>query len=188
MLAALAAATCNGDAAVLVDLGDNLDPRCAEALGVDLQRLLWIRPSNLKEAMISTELALQAGFPLVALDLGTPPVRGGRGAEAHWLRLARAADSQRAALFVSSPYRVSSTAATTVLAAEAVRPIWRHYGSAPRLLDGLGGHLMLHKSRLTSKTGTMAFRFTTTEGRLLAPSRLLRQQRGEKPCSVAAAG
>ena len=158
LLAALAATTRSGEAAVL------------------LERLLWIRPANLKEAMISTELVLQAGFPLVALDLGTPPLRGGRGAEAHWLRLARAAEEQRAALFVSSPYRVSSTAATAVLAAQGVRPVWRRNDLAPQLLDGLDGQFSLKKSRLASKSGNTTFRFTTVEGRLLAPTRP--QQKG----------
>jgi hypothetical protein len=176
LLAALAATTRSGEAAVLVDLDDNLDPRSAKSAGVDLERLLWIRPANLKEAMISTELVLQAGFPLVALDLGTPPLRGGRGAEAHWLRLARAAEEQRAALFVSSPYRVSSTAATAVLAAQGVRPVWRRNDLAPQLLDGLDGQFSLKKSRLASKSGNTTFRFTTVEGRLLAPTRP--QQKG----------
>jgi hypothetical protein len=119
--------------------------------------------------MVSTELVLHAGFPLVALDLGTPPLRCGRGAEAHWLRLARAADEQRAALFVSSPHRVSSTAATAVLTVRGSRPIWRRNSFSSQLLDGLDGDFSLEKSRLPTKTGTASFRFTTVEGRLLAP-------------------
>ena len=187
LLAALAAATRSGDAAVLVDLDDGFDPQSAKTAGIDLERLLWIRPANLKEAMISTELTLRAGFPLVTLDLGMPPVRGGRGAEAHWLRLARAADEQHAALFVSSPYRVSSTAATVVLAAEEARPIWHHNGLAPRLLDGLRGRLSLEKSRLASKNGSKTFCFLTTEGQLMTPTRLQPEERVElNPCRSAA--
>ncbi|HET9209515.1 MAG TPA: hypothetical protein VFR03_03920, partial [Thermoanaerobaculia bacterium] len=91
LLAALAAATGVGEAAALVDLGDNLDPESAAALGVDLSRLLWTRPARLKEALAAAEMLLDGGFPLVAVDLGMPPVRGGRGIEAAWLRLARAA-------------------------------------------------------------------------------------------------
>lgn len=171
LLAALAAATGSGDAAVLIDLGDHLDPRSALEAGVDLARLLWIRPSNLRQALISTELVLQTGFPLVALDLGTPPVRGGRGAEAHWLRLARTAEERQAALFVSSPYRVSSTAATAVLTAEKGRPIWLRTGRSPRMLDGLDSRFLLKKSRLAAKSGDSTFRFTTVESKLFTSPR-----------------
>jgi recA bacterial DNA recombination protein len=115
VLAAIAAATAAGEAAALVDLGDGLDPQAAATLGVDLRRLLWLRPATLKQALAGAEILLGGGFPMVALDLGNPPVRGGRGTEAGWLRLARAARAHRAALLVASPYRVSGTAATIVL-------------------------------------------------------------------------
>src|SRR5262249_20764482 len=69
LLAALAAATRAGEAAALVDLGDNLDPRNAAHAGVDLQRLLWLRPRETREALVAAETALSAGFSVVALDL-----------------------------------------------------------------------------------------------------------------------
>ena len=168
LLAALAATTRSGETAALVDLGDCLDPRTAAEAGIDLQRLLWIRPVHLKDAMISTELALHAGFDLVTLDLGTPPVPGGRGTEAGWVRLARAAAERQAALFISTPYRVSHTAATTVMAVNSLQPLWRRHGSSPWLLGGLLGHVHLEKSRLAAKNGTESFRFMTPEGRLLS--------------------
>jgi hypothetical protein len=150
VLAALAAATFCGEAAALVDLGDGLDPQAAAALGVDLQRLLWLRPQGLKQALASAEIALGAGFPLVVLDLGNPPLRGGRDTrgEAGWLRLARAAQAHGAALLIASPYRVSGTAAATVLQAARGRARW--LGSrtgAPWLLDGISCRLTLDKSR-----------------------------------------
>ncbi len=91
VLGALAAATARAEPAALVDLGDGLDPRLAEEAGIDLERLLWVRPRHLREALLATETILAAGLPLVALDLGLPPIPGGRGAEAGWLRLARTA-------------------------------------------------------------------------------------------------
>ena len=51
LLAVLAAATSTGEAAALVDLGDGLDPVAALMLGTDLQRLLWLRPTTLKDAL-----------------------------------------------------------------------------------------------------------------------------------------
>lgn len=147
LLAALAAATGVGEAAALVDLGDNLDPESAAALGVDLSRLLWARPARLKEALAAAEMLLAGGFPLVALDLGMPPVRGGRGVEAAWLRLARAARAHDAALLVGSPYRVTGTAAAAVLQAGRGRADWRGEGGSPRLLAGLTGRVELEKCR-----------------------------------------
>ena len=43
LLAALARSTQNGEVCALVDAGDALDPVSAEAAGVDLEKLLWVR-------------------------------------------------------------------------------------------------------------------------------------------------
>ncbi|MBW8876621.1 MAG: hypothetical protein JF614_16775 [Acidobacteria bacterium] len=147
LLAVLAAATGVGETAALVDLGDGLDPEAALALGADLERLLWLRPVTLKDSLAAAEMLLASGFPLVALDLGQPPVRGGRGVEAAWLRLARAARAHDAALLVASPYRVSGTAAAVVLKAERARAAWQGQGASPRLLGGCSSRLVLEKRR-----------------------------------------
>lgn len=149
VLSILAAATGSGEAAALVDLGNALDPQVAAATGVELERLLWVRPPHLRQALASAETLLHGGFPVVALDLGTPPVPGGRGAQVSWLRLARAAESHRTALLVASPYRVSGAAAEIVIGSERSRPDWRGGSSrtTPRLLDGLTSRLVLSKRR-----------------------------------------
>lgn len=143
----LAAATQRGEAVALVDLGDSLDPRSAHEAGVDLERVLWVRPKTVKEAMGSAEVILSSGIPLLVLDLGMPPLAGGRGVEAAWLRLARRARVQRVALLVASPYRVSGTAAQEVLVAERGQARWQGTGRAPRLLQGLDARVRLDKSR-----------------------------------------
>jgi recombination protein RecA len=43
LLAALARSTQNGEVCALVDAGDVFDPASAEAAGVDLEKLLWVR-------------------------------------------------------------------------------------------------------------------------------------------------
>src|SRR5512146_1375328 len=43
MMAALAAATTRGELCALVDIGDSFDPKSAEAAGVILDRILWVR-------------------------------------------------------------------------------------------------------------------------------------------------
>jgi hypothetical protein len=165
VLQTLAAATQAGEAAALVDLGGQLDPTAAAAAGCDLTRLLWAQPGHLRQALAAAETLLQTGFPLVVLDLGQPPVPGGRGQEAAWTRLARAAEAQRAALLVSAPYRASGTAAATVLAARATRAAWLGKGKEPRLLAGLRTSVTLQKSRLQSdEQRTCELRWTVNTG------------------------
>lgn len=147
LLTALAAATSIGESAALVDLGDALDPAAAAALHIDLERLLWVRPTDLKEALAATEMLIGAGFTLVVLDLGAPPVRGGRGVEAGWLRLARSARAHGSALLVGSPYRVSGTAASAVLKAGRARARWQGGEGSPWLLGGLAARIEVEKHR-----------------------------------------
>ena len=155
VLTALAAATGAGEAAALIDLGDALDPQGAAAAGVELERLLWVRPRRLKEVLASAEAILASGMPLVVLDLGMPPVPGGRGVEASWLRLARSARARRAALLISSPYRVSGPAASAVLEVRRPRAAWSGRGASPRLLSGVASELELVKCRPARRQGAV---------------------------------
>jgi hypothetical protein len=146
VLQTLSAFTRRGEVAALVDLGDALDPRTAIECGIDPSRLLWVRPRHLKPALVAAELLLQTGFPLVVLDLGLPPIPGGRGAEASWIRLLRAARKQHGILLVSSPYRASGTTAQAVVEARRAAAEWRGRGDSPKLLAALSTHLRLAKA------------------------------------------
>ncbi len=195
VLTLLAAATGVGEAAGLVDLGDHLDPETASRVGVDLERLLWLRPRNLKEALAGAEMLLGSGFPLVVVELGFPPLAGGRGAEAAWLRLARAARAQGAALLVASPYRVSGTSAAVVLQVGKVRSAWQGSGASPHLLDGLSSQLVLEKRRGALPGQTESFALTASPLRAPAPRKpmapTLRQDEREErwaPLRLAATG
>ena len=167
VLATLAAATTRGQATALVDLDSGLEPATVVAAGASLERLLWVRPKSLRQAALVTEMLLATGFPLVVLDLGSPPVPGGRGPQAVWLRLARATLDRGAALLVASPYRASGAAAAVVLAAGRAQPIWNGHGHAPRLLTGLRSCLTLEKRRdgqPARPTETLSLRTTTAPG------------------------
>jgi hypothetical protein len=148
-LAAMASSTASGQNAAFVDLGDNLDPQAAELAGVDLARLLWVRPRRVKEALSAAEMLLATGFRLVIADLGLTP-RGGRFIpDAAWVRLQRAARAQGATLLLLAPYRMSGIAADAVVSA-AARPVWQGSGRVPRLLTGATSRLTLEKySRVT---------------------------------------
>jgi hypothetical protein len=183
VLSLLAAATGVGEAAALIDLGDGFDPATAEAAGVDLERLLWVRPTRLKHALAAAEMVLASGFPLVALDLGMPPVRGGRGVEAAWLRLARAARDHEAALLVASPYRLSGTSASLVLQAERARVSWQGEAGAPRLLGGARSRVRLEKGRGRLPGESEEIELVLAEA---PPAPARKRTASEKPRAVAA--
>lgn len=146
LLQAAAAVTAGGEAAALVDRGGQLDPQSAAALGVDLERLLWVRPTTLPESLAAAELLVHTGLPLVAVDLGLPPVRG-RAPAAAWLRLERAAAARGSVVLVGSPYRLSGCAASAVLAAGRSHGRWTGSAGMRRLLAGLETPLVLARRR-----------------------------------------
>lgn len=144
VLSTLARATAAGHAAALVDLGDGLDPSLARRAGCALERLLWVRPRTVREALAGAEIALGGGFPLVVVDLGPPPLHGTRGVDTAWMRLRQACEKHRAALLVSTPYRVSGPAARRLVSLTSQVPVakrrggvWLGAGREPRLLAGL---------------------------------------------------
>lgn len=155
VLAALAAATSMGEAAVLVDLGDHLDPQLAEANGVDLRRVLWIRPKTLKQAVMSAEMIAATGFQFIALEAGLHPMRGRRVPDAAWVRLARTAEAHGTAMLISTPWPVTGTASEAVVTSMKSRAQWLGRGKSPRLLAGTTAELRLEKHR-HRKPGTSA--------------------------------
>jgi hypothetical protein len=148
-LSAIASATAAGESAALVDLGDHLDPQAALAAGVDLPRLLWVRPRKLSEALTAAEILLATGFALVVLDLGLRP--GGKFLpDAAWVRLAREASVRGASLLLSTPWRVSGVAADVVVETGGARPVWLGRGSPAPLLAGLESRATLTRRGRTT--------------------------------------
>ena len=162
LLAALKMVTDTGEVAALVDQGDQLDPQSAATVGIDLDRLLWLRPRVLPDALAAAETLVHTGFSLVALDLGLPPVRG-RTPLAAWLRLARTAATHRAVVLVGSPYRLSGCAATVVVTAHQGRGTWSGTAGASRLLHGLEARLELARQRGQRPDGIARTALTLSE-------------------------
>ena len=158
LLAILTTVTDTGQAAALVDQGDQLDPQTAVEVGLDLERLLWLRPRSLPETLAAAELLVSTGFPLVAVDLGLPPVRG-RATLAAWLRLARGSIAHRSVVIVGSPYHLSGCAASAVVTAGSGRSSWAGALGTPRLLQGLAARLEVvrWRGRRPHESGTVAF-------------------------------
>jgi hypothetical protein len=162
LLAALKMVTDTGEVAALVDQGDQLDPQSAATVGIDLDRLLWLRPRVLPDALAATEMLVHTGFPLVALDLGLPPVRG-RTPLAAWLRLARTAATHRAVVLVGSPYHLSGCAAAVVVTAHRGRGTWSGTVGTARLLHGIEARLDLARQRGKRPDGIARIAFTLSE-------------------------
>jgi hypothetical protein len=115
-----------GSLAGWIDLADAFDPISASASGVDLERLLWIRPRSQQQALRSCDRLLQTeGFELIVFDCVLPgrigPAKNGPGngsdtaqmtsiRDVAWLRLSRLAAKTRTALVVLSQTAPSQTA------------------------------------------------------------------------------
>lgn len=166
--------TAQGQVAAWIDTPDAFDPASAVAAGVDLGRLLWVRPPDLATAFAATEALLtMGGFPLVLLDVRVPqrhaksagaprggPYGGSRmaGAPHVWMRLARAAAGSRSVLVVlqrtahrsattdGGPVTAGSSAAVR-LELQPLRVVWDRAGGAPSLLDGLVAQIVVLRNR-----------------------------------------
>jgi len=146
-LAWLARLTQAGEVTAVVDLADALDPPSAEAAGVVLPRVLWVRAPGLAEALRSTERLLDArGFALVLLDLDIGGVQADAVIhDATWLRLARAAAGSRTSLALLTGRRLAGTFSDLAL---ELQPSVARFSDAPALLEGLETSATLVRNRL----------------------------------------
>src|SRR6202451_2908133 len=76
LISALAVRTAAAEVCALVDARDAFDPPSAEAAGVNLKNLLWVRCKNVDQALRATDLLIQGGgFGMIALDFGDTPAK-----------------------------------------------------------------------------------------------------------------
>ena len=141
-LSLLAATTARGELAAWVDGADAFDPASAERLGVDLDRMLWVRARGWPEASRATERLLQTeGFPLVVLDW-TASRETPRSVS--WIRLSRLATATRKALVLLSTNRLAGPHAELVLEMQPARARFR---GTPALLEALEARVVLVRNR-----------------------------------------
>jgi len=149
---ALAAATRRGESCALIDPANSFDPSPPD---IDLERLLWVRPRDALSALRAAEIALEARFALVAIDLGEagvlPPPKLPRGViqvvrfetqklaprASSWARLLRRAEKHDGALLVLARAPQAGTFAAAVVELERGRAQWEGRQGAPgRFLRG----------------------------------------------------
>lgn len=152
-LSALAAATAAGESVALVDAGDQLDPRAAAEAGVDLERLLWVRPKRMKEAAMSVEMILATGFGLVVFDAGLRAVSRRDVPDVAWVRLSRLAKAHNAVCLFVTPAHVPTPAFHAIIRAAGAGASWGRESSP--LLAGLRVNLSINR-RKSPESATIA--------------------------------
>ena len=185
LLSLLAGFTRRQELCALVDAGDCFDPASAEAAGVELGRLLWVRcekavaggqwsvvSKNKKsldcvaQALRAADLLLQAGgFGLVALDLGdVPPAAARRVSLTSWFRFRRAVEETPAALLLLTQEALTGTCAALTLqlaaSAPAESPEWPELPAHARLLGGFSVAVEVARAALARPGSGMRTAFT----------------------------
>ena len=130
--AVLAASTSQGECAALADAGDGFDPCSAEAAGVKLDKLLWIRcKGNAEHALRAADLLIQAGgFGVVALDLvEARPSELARIPPTAWFRFRRAIEPTPTVLLVLADRPLTKSCAARRVTLAPRKPVFT--GHAP---------------------------------------------------------
>jgi len=137
--AIVAAATCRGETCALIDTDDAFDPATADAAGVRLDRVIWVRcAKNAECALKAAELLIQGGgFGVVAMDLGDSALATARRISlTSWFRLLRAVENRPTVFLALARQSNARTCATLTIECARERAEWS--GSPPgRLFRGI---------------------------------------------------
>ena len=162
MLSALASRTAEREACALVDGHDSFDPHSAEAAGVELKNLLWVRCRTVDQSLRATDLLLQGGgFGLIALDLSDLPPKTVRYVPLNaWFRFRRTVEDTPTILLLMAQESNAKTCASLVLGLGMDSAIWSTTSEAANarphplacLLSGLRTHLEILRSRMKPVT------------------------------------
>jgi hypothetical protein len=183
LVSALAERTAQDEVCALVDGRDTFDPHSAEAAGVALKQILWVRCRNIDQAFRATDLLIQGGgFGLIALDLSDNPPEAVRYVPLNaWFRFRRAVEDTPTILVVLEQEPNAKTCASLVLQLGTEPAQWSTTVEAPAasylahppacLLDSFEVRADVLRSRMQAseshfdlvKTGTSAELFTAAE-------------------------
>jgi recombination protein RecA len=177
-VSALSLRTAYLEECALIDASDAFDPCHAQAAGVDLKQLLWMRCRNINQALRATDLILQGGgFGFVCLDLSDVSREVTRKIPLEtWFRFRRAVENTRTILLLIEQESNAKTCASLVLKLEAGLARWSTTSqtllqnedgqvrgadflqqSFARFLDGMDVHAEVLRSRMKPVT-KLAFR------------------------------
>ena len=134
LLAALASRTAEAEVCALIDARDSFDPRSAEAAGVELQQLLWVRCRSLDQSLRAADLLIQGGgFGFIALDLSDIAPETVRHVPLNaWFRFRRAVEDTSTVLLVLEQESNAKTCASLVLQMKMKAANWSVTGEPDR--------------------------------------------------------
>ncbi len=161
-MATAAVATARGELVAWLDAPNAFDPASASAAGVDLGRVLWVRPRTVEEAVRAAELLLElCGFTVVVLDV-TAVAAPARRRESERkgalrLRLARAVERAGAvALVLAERPWVGTLAGVTVALGRGETRWGGGEGDSPRWLAGIGLDARIERGGARREAGEAA--------------------------------
>jgi recombination protein RecA len=135
----LGQATQQGEICAIVDATDSFDPVSAAAMGVDLERVLWVRCGHrVEHALKAADLLLQAGgFGLVVMDLGeVPGMTARRIPLSCWYRYRRAVEDTPGVFLVIQQEPFCKTCASLSLELSRTEIVWKE-SPGVALLQGM---------------------------------------------------
>jgi len=132
LLSALASRTAEAEVCALIDARDSFDPRSAEAAGVQLQQLLWVRCRSLDQSLRAADLVIQGGgFGFIALDLSDVAPETVRHVPLNaWFRFRRAVEDTSTVLLVLEQESNAKTCASLVLRMSMKAAKWSGMGES----------------------------------------------------------
>jgi hypothetical protein len=146
---ALGQALARGEAVALVDTCDRFDPQSAAASGLEVSKLLWVRPSPGSTAagqpdaasrgLKAMNLILQAGnFGLVVFDLADIPMPGiHQFPHTTWMRMSRVIEATQTVALLVGAERIARSPGGVTIALEPARARWAGAAARTRLLQGI---------------------------------------------------
>lgn len=163
----------------LVDAGDCLDPGSAEAAGVALQRVLWVRcrhkdhkkksPLPLEQAFKATDILVQnGGFALIAVDLASISEKELRRVPlTTWFRFSRVVEKMDTALLFLTSYPAAQSCAGLTLHLEGLEKCWSESASPlqvshAKLVESAAFKLDVGRSRSKKPAQSVPSAFTST--------------------------
>jgi recombination protein RecA len=122
LLSLLAQVTAKEQFCALVDATDCFDPESANAIGLSVPRLLWVRCSgtgmkSVEQAFKAADILIQnGGFGVIAIDLGNVDEKLVRKVPlTTWFRFARVMEALPTALVILLPYSAAQSCAALTL-------------------------------------------------------------------------
>jgi hypothetical protein len=152
----------------LVDTCDCFDPESADAMGVCLSRLLWVRCTErgmkaVEQAFKAADILIQnGGFGVIAIDMGNVDERLIRKVPlTTWFRFARVMEKLPTALVIMLPYSAAqSCAAFTLNMGASVEWTGTRAASHIQLISGVDFNIEIGRTRTKKPVQNVRNNFT----------------------------